>query len=186
MGRYTRIRFVIVALILNASVAVMFRVVTLPPPVMAIHAIPIPVTRPVRYGTPVHLWVPSLGLSLRVSTGTYDAATASWTVGNGKAYYADQTVPANDTSGTTLIYGHARANVFANLPSIKPGATAIVATDTGYTFTYTYSSMGEVAPSDTSVLTNDGSPTLVLQTCIGDWSAYRGLFSFTLSGVAKT
>jgi hypothetical protein len=71
------------------------------------------------------------------------------------------------------------------LPQIQPGNEAVVTTDTGYVFHYSYQTMMEVLPTDTSVFDASGPPTLVLQTCMGDWDAYRGLFSFKLDSVEK-
>lgn len=187
MKQLERVRFFSVIAGLNVAVGVMFYVVTLPPPVQAatplLHLTPRVVT-PLE-GVPVRIDIPSLQINLPVATGSYDAMTGDWTVDATKAFYADMSVPTNDQNGTTLIYGHAQTPVFAALPSISPGAEAVVTTDTGYRFYYHYESMREVAPSNTDVFRTDGPPTLVVQTCVGDWSAYRGLFSFTLDKVEK-
>lgn len=177
---------------LNLAVIGMFYVVNIPPPAPAtsvnrpiVRASVAPSVVPVKQGTPTRLSVPSLGINLAVQVGVYDAPTMSWTVDNVHAYYANMSVPINDHNGTTLIYGHAQAPVFARLPEIQPGANATVVTDNGYRFQYRYVAMTQVTPTDVGVLRVDGPPTLVLQTCMGVWDAYRGLFSFELQSVEK-
>lgn len=187
MKRLSGARFFGLIAGLNVAVGAMFYVVTLPPPVQASAPLLLLTPRVMKplQGIPTRISIPSLRIDLPVATGSYDATTASWTVDATKAFYADMSVPINDQNGTTLIYGHAQAPVFAALPDIQPGAEAIVTTDTGYRFYYHYVSQREVAPTNTDVFDSGGPPTLVVQTCIGDWSAYRGLFSFTLDKVEK-
>lgn len=134
-------------------------------------------------GIPARVTVPSLSIDLGVKTGEYDANTATWAVDNSGAFYAPISVPVNDNNGITLIYAHAQTGLFETLPEIQPGAEAIVTTDNGHTFHYTYQTMRKADPSDVSVFQVDGPPTLVLQTCMGEWSQYRALFSFNLTKV---
>jgi LPXTG-site transpeptidase (sortase) family protein len=136
-------------------------------------------------GTPVRIVIPSLGIDLPVAVGSYNPNDASWTLDNTKAYYADNSLPANDSNGKTIIYGHAQAPVFAALIYLPPEAKAEVYTDSGHVFHYVYTTMKEVDPTDTTIFGADGPPTLVLQTCSGPWDAYRALFSFKLEAVQK-
>ena len=180
--------------LLNSAVIGMFYSLSLPAPsitttsvsdVVVMDRPQVALVVPVKQGVPVRVTVPSLAIDLPVGLGTYDAATGDWAVDTTQAYYATVSVPVNDSNGTTLIYGHAQAPIFAQLPHIQPGVQAIVTTDTGYAFHYRYQSMQQVLPSDTSILRVDGPPSLTLQTCMGDWDAYRGLFTFTLDSVQK-
>lgn len=134
-------------------------------------------------GTPVRIAVPSLGIDLPVQTATYDEATGTWPVDNSGAFFADISVPVNDNNGVSLIYAHAQSGLFDVLPSITAGAEAIVTTHNGLRFHYRYASMQSVDPGDVSVFRIDGPPQLVLQTCTGDWSQYRALFSFNLESI---
>jgi LPXTG-site transpeptidase (sortase) family protein len=174
--------------LLNIAVGVMFYTINIaptpvlasPPPVVKQRTIaPIPATQ----GIPVQVRVPSLGIDLPVGMGTYHPEDSSWTVDASKAYYADASMPINNSNGTTLIYGHAQSTVFETLPQIQPDAEAIVTTDTGYAFHYRLSSSKEVQPNDVSVFTSTGAPTLVLQTCIGAYSELRALYSFHLVSI---
>lgn len=134
-------------------------------------------------GIPVRIVIPDIMLDVPVQTGTFDPATQEWTLSETSAYYASFSVPVNDSNGTTLIYGHAIPTMFEPLRGIKSGSVMDVYTDNGKIFTYTYDSMREVVPTDTSVLTDVGPPLLVLQTCTGPWDAYRALFQFQLRQV---
>jgi LPXTG-site transpeptidase (sortase) family protein len=176
------------------AVFAMFTQVASPPPVTTTQytssvttarPAPKPQPRPAIQGIPVHITVPSLGINLNVQVGHYDAATGGWSLDLANAYYAAYSLPVNESNGTTLIYSHAQAGLFEKLPLITEGSEAIITTDTGHTFRYQYQSMRQVDPSDTSVFVFDGPPTLVLQTCTGDWSQYRALFSFKLLSISK-
>lgn len=131
-------------------------------------------------GSPVNLTLPSLHLSLSVISGVYDPISKSWTLTNNKVQYATITPPPNNANGNTFIYGHALWNLFASLPSIKPGAQAVITTDNGHTFTYTFVSSRVTDPSDTSLFNYTGAPILTLQTCTGLFYQYRQLFTFRL------
>lgn len=174
--------------LLNIAVGIMFYTVTITPaPVLVV---PSPHLRPIvakvipaTQGIPVRVVVPSLSIDLPVGIGVYDPENASWTVDATRAYYADASMPINNSNGTTLIYGHAQSTVFETLPQIQPDAEAIIYTDTGYAFHYRHTSVQQVSPSDVSVFTATGPPKLVLQTCIGTWSELRALFSFRLESI---
>lgn len=139
--------------------------------------------RPAIQGQPVHLSIPSLGIELSVKQGSYDPVTSEWSIDHSGAYHADISMPVNESNGTTLIYAHAQSGLFDTLSKIPTGAQVSVASDTGHTFIYTYDSMRQTDPTDTSVFQSGGPPTLVLQTCAGDWSQYRDLYSFRLTRV---
>lgn len=178
--------------LLNLAVGGMFLVITTPPPVATatpvastVRRIVAPQVRVAKQGVPTRVQIPSLAIDLPVGVGTYDEASSDWLVDGTQAYYAAASVPSNDTNGNTLIYGHALSQIFARLPEIAVGGQVIVSTDTGYMFRYRYQSMQIVAPSDVRVFSGGGPPTLTLQTCVGLWSEYRGLYLFSLNSVQK-
>lgn len=178
--------------VMNMAVGVMLYVVTLPPPLtpQTVRLADVrhhqPLQDRINQGTPAHITIPSLGLDVDVATGRYNVATTGWAATNTQAYYALPSVPINDHNGTTLIYGHAQSLVFARLPEIQHGAQAVVVTSSGQHFYYSYVSMKQVLPADTSVFTDSGEPRLVLQTCMGEWDTYRGLFTFHLEKVQRS
>jgi len=139
----------------------------------------------INLGIPARVVVSSVGIDLPVKTGSYNTTDQTWTLDERSAFYADRSVPANDSNGSTLIYGHARFGLFAKLPEIGEGATAEVYTDSGKIFSYTFASSRQVKPDDTSIFVNSGKPTLALQTCSGPFDIYRTLVSFKLSGVSS-
>jgi sortase (surface protein transpeptidase) len=133
-------------------------------------------------GKPIGVSVPAVGIDAHVTDGSFNTDTGEWTLSDTSAYFALPSVPANDSNGTTLIYGHAKPGMFEPLVRVTPGMTAEVRTQIGKTFTYEFVSMREVDPSDTTVFTDVGPPTLVLQTCSGPWDVYRALYTFKYVG----
>ncbi len=136
-------------------------------------------------GTPNRIVVPDIAIDNNVRPGAYNPDDASWTIDNQSAFHADVSVPANDNNGVTFIYGHADWTVFGRLPDASEGMEAVVYTNEGITFEYRYESSRQVDPSDVSILTSDGPPKLVLQTCSGPFDAYRTLVTFYLEKVSK-
>lgn len=183
----TRIKFYSLIGLLNLAVGVMFYTINITPtPVLASPSLPLPTVKsiaksvPATIGIPVRVTLPSLSLDLPVAVGSYNPEDGSWTVDTTAAYYADVSMPINNSNGVTLIYGHAQSTVFETLPQIQPSAEAVVYTDTGYAFHYQLTGTKEVQPTDVSVFSATGPPTLVLQTCIGAYSELRALFYFRL------
>lgn len=136
-------------------------------------------------GHPNHILVPSVGISLPLVDGYYNAKDGSWTLSSTKAQFAAATPQPNNASGNTFIYGHATNEVFGRLPNIKAGAEVIITTDNGYKFTYRFTNSVVVSPTDTAVLAATNTPTLTMQTCTGLWSQYRQMFHFDFVSVAK-
>lgn len=122
-----------------------------------------------------------LHVDLPVKDGFYDPASETWTLNQNDAFFAMLSVPVNDTRGTTMIYGHNEANVFGHLAALHQGVGtyALVYTDTGKVFRYLYRDSTDLKPDDVSVFTNDGPPTLVVQTCSGSWFELRRLYRFS-------
>lgn len=144
----------------------------------------VPTIRLAKQGVPTRVVVPSVSIDLGVQPGSYEPEKQTWTLNDYSAFYADRTVPANNSNGTTLLYGHGTSAVFARITNIQQGAEATVYTDTGLIFSYRFESSREVLPTDTSVLNESGgAPKLVLQTCSGPFDKYRTLVSFVLVGV---
>ncbi len=129
-------------------------------------------------GTPSMLRISSVGIQLAVVEGDYQAKTNSWTLSDNDAMHATSTVPLNDSNGTTLLYGHGTAAVFANLVMLKKGDIANVQARSGDTYIYRYVQKRDVLPDDTSVFQVTGKPKLVLQTCSGPWDSQRSLYTF--------
>lgn len=188
-----QIPFYSLAGLLNLAVGVMFYTINItptpalaspPPPPPSIQKV-IKQPTPATVGIPVRIILPSLSLDLPVTIGSYNPEDGSWTVDTTTAYYADVSMPINNSNGATLIYGHAQSTVFETLPQIQPESLATVYTDTGYAFHYQLTATKEVLPTDVSLFTADGPPTLVLQTCIGAYSELRALFYFRLLSFEK-
>jgi LPXTG-site transpeptidase (sortase) family protein len=136
-------------------------------------------------GTARYVSVPSIGINAAVQTGSYDADTHSWSISSESAYYADTTVPVNNTNGSTLIYGHAEWPLFGRLPEATNNAEAYVDTAEGLRFTYVFESKKQIDPNDVSALNATGPPKLLLLTCSGVFDAYRTLVTFQLTGIIR-
>lgn len=178
----------------NLCVVVMFAAI-LSPQAEPVNAEPVAIVAPekltgpafteINLGIPSRVVVDSVGVDLPVLTGSYNPTDRTWTLDEQSAFYADRSVPANDSNGITLIYAHARFGLFAKLPEIAEGATARVYTDSGKVFSYTFVSNRQVEPDDTSIFVSSGAPMLALQTCSGPFDIYRTLVSFSLTGVSS-
>lgn len=152
-------------------------------------AVPTAVSKPIISGKPVRIVINEadngLNIDLPIDDGQYDTNSNSWTLSEQHAQFALPSVIANDTTGTTLIYGHNNKYVFGYLSAIHPnaGAYSQVFTDNGHVFTYVYSNVDSVKPDDTSVFNYKGKPMLTVQTCGGSFFEYRQLFHFNLQKV---
>ncbi len=138
-------------------------------------------------GKPTRIVIDGTGIDKTLIDGYYDAATDGWTLSTTHAQYAVMSALANNTQGTTFIYGHGTDAVFGALDTHRPplGTTAEVYTDSGHVFTYKLINIHDFNPSDTSILddTIDGSPRLIVQTCSGALSQWRTMFMFQYEGV---
>jgi len=181
---YDRIGFYAVVLVCNIMTWGMFQVLDMPrfdsvqATTFAVSPVKPGAPTPI-VGKPVRIRVPDVGIDVNVADGSFDVDSQTWTISDGAAYFALASVPANDQKGTTLLYGHARPNMFEPLARASSSSIPYVYTDTAKVFTYRFASVREVVPTDTSVFTETGPPTLVMQTCSGPWDRYRALYSFS-------
>jgi sortase (surface protein transpeptidase) len=136
-------------------------------------------------GLPVAIAIPSLKMNLQVIPGIYNPRTGQWTLTDSMAQFATPSVQPNNEAGNTLIYGHYRPEVFAYLHHIVAGAQAVITTDNGYQFTYTFQNSVAFNPSDTSIFTYQGAPRLTIQTCSGAFMQNRQMYYFQYDGYTK-
>lgn len=153
-------------------------------PVMVVQP-PLPVTPDVVSGKPVRIELPTLSKSLAIIDGTYNSATAEWTASDADAVFMTLTNNPNNKQGDTLIYGHATPAIFGPILTLRLGAEALIYTDNGYIFTYTYAATQTVSPDNTEVLNYEGAPRLTLQTCTGLYSQNRTFLHFEYTGHRK-
>jgi LPXTG-site transpeptidase (sortase) family protein len=135
---------------------------------------------PLIKGDPTHITFPSVGTSVDIAPGYFDASSNSWTLSKDKAHFATVTDEPNNKTGNTFIYGHNRWEVFTKLLDLKVGDQATVTTSNGHTFTYALSDIVDIEPTDTSYLETHKSPILTVQTCSGMWYENRRMFTFNL------
>lgn len=135
-------------------------------------------------GIPTHITISRIGIDLTVVNGTYDPSTASWSISPTTAQFATITAQPSGLPGTTLIYGHNTPAVFMPTANLQIGDILTLTTDTHHTFTYAYTSDTSVLPTDTEVMSAQGStPRVALLTCEGVWSTKRRIMYFTLRSI---
>lgn len=139
---------------------------------------------PLIKGAPVQIAIPSVNINLKVIPGYYYPKTQSWTLSLNDAQWASMTAMPNNKKGDTFIYAHYRLNVFYTLPHVSPGDQAVITTDNGHTFTYTFLSSTITSPDNTGLFNYKGKPILILQTCTGVHFQNRQLFVFNLDKVS--
>jgi len=136
--------------------------------------------KPVVSGTPDHITIPSVNISIPVDLGVYDKKSQTWSLSLTDAEYATVTPQPNNIGGNTFIYGHNRWAVFYKLLNISPGGEAIVSTTNNHSFTYKLIAEKVTNPNDLSVFSYKGKPILTLQTCSGLFYQNRQFFIFSL------
>lgn len=134
-------------------------------------------------GRPVRIVLPSMGIDLSVVDGIYNNVTQGWSLSARDAHFALPSSLANDAGGNTLIYGHNNVHVFGTLWKMSKGAEAIVYTDNGHIFRYSYEAAEDVKPDNMAVFEYYGPPILTIQTCSGNWSEKRRLYRFNFERV---
>lgn len=138
-------------------------------------------------GKPTRIVINEYGIDLPVDEGFYDESSNSWTLSESHAQFAMMTFLANNISGNTLIYGHGTDQVFGQLNELKPTATttALVYTDNNHLFSYSFQSMLDYTPEDTSIFSYSGPPILTIQTCSGPLSEWRSMFQFKFDRIVR-
>lgn len=139
----------------------------------------------VQSGQPVRLVIAAAGIDLPIDEGYYDPSNDSWTLSNTRLQHAMITMPANNHSGNTFIYGHGTDQVLGPLAKRPPeiGAIAEIHTDNGRIFTYSFQSSRNFTPEDTDIFTYSGPPILTVQTCTGSMGEWRTMYTFMFEKV---
>lgn len=135
---------------------------------------------PIITGTPVRVVIPSLNIDLPVNVGTYNNTDQTWTLNDDQAFFAAPSMPPNTKQGNTLVYGHNTDKVFRATKDLVKDAVLQLFTDNGHVFVYSFESSEIVMPDNMNVFQYQGPPTLVVQTCSGNWSETRTLSRFKL------
>ena len=135
-------------------------------------------------GIPKRIVVPSLGIDLSITVGTYQSYKNTWTVAKSEANYATNSPLVNNQSGKTIVYGHATNKVFGKLKNLADGDNVYVYTDSNI-FVYAKASSVVIKPTDTDLFETiyNGPPMLGLLTCDGLWFQNRLLITLSLMEV---
>jgi LPXTG-site transpeptidase (sortase) family protein len=136
-------------------------------------------------GKPVRIVIPSLNIDLPVEDGKFNPEDSSWTLSGNRAHYALPSPLANNTKGSTVIYGHNNKYVFGPMEHIQSSEVAQVHTDNGRIFEYKFINSEEVTPENVAIFHYQGPAMLAVQTCSGDWFELRHMFYFGLERVIE-
>jgi hypothetical protein len=138
-------------------------------------------------GRPVRLVIPASAIDVPLDEGYYDTSTGTWTLSGYYAEFAMVSALANNVGGETFIYGHNNDFVFGSLRHNTPpiGAEALLYTDNGHIFAYSFESVTSLSPNDTSVLEYSGPPILLIQTCTGSLNEWRTEYTFQFNRVVQ-
>lgn len=122
---------------------------------------------------PKHLFIRRLNLSLPLETAFIQ--NGEWQVTDKKtAFYGDKSVLPG-ASGTTVIFAHAKNNLFAQLPLLKKEDKIFVFSDKSL-FVYRVRERHIIDPDSVDLLVSSGNNTLAIFTCFGTSNARRILF----------
>ncbi len=113
--------------------------------------------------TPTEIIIPSLNVNLPIVPAqiTYD----TWEVSEiGASFGVGSSLPGRQ--GNTVIFAHARENLFASLPDIKKGDYIHVFTNKDW-FVYQVYKTKIVQPQDVTILASQEVHELTLFTCFG-------------------
>ncbi len=138
-------------------------------------------------GRPVRIVIPASGVDLPVDPGYYDPTQSAWTLSGYRAQFAMISTLANNIAGDTFSYGHNNDYVFGALRHVTPtpGAEALIYTDNGHVFAYSFENVYSLGPDDTSVLSYQGPPVLTIQTCTGSVNEWRTMYRFDFLRVVQ-
>lgn len=138
-------------------------------------------------GRPVRLVIPGSSIDLPLQEGFFNSLTDTWTLSGYYGQYAMNSAPANNVSGQTFVYGHNNDFVLGALRHQTPsyGSLAFVYTSNNHIFVYRFISVTSLSPTDTSILTYNGPPMLLIQTCTGSLNEWRTEYSFSFYKVLQ-
>jgi hypothetical protein len=138
-------------------------------------------------GRPVRIVLPASNVDLPVDEGYYDSQTGGWTLSGYRAQFAMISTLANNVAGDTFIYGHNNDHVFGALRHVTPapGAQALIYTDNGHIFEYSFVKSFSLAPDETSVLSYSGPPIMTIQTCTGSVNEWRTMYRYSFVKVVQ-
>ncbi|MDQ2973312.1 MAG: class F sortase [bacterium] len=133
---------------------------------------------PLVSGKPARLIITNPNIDLAVEPGNYNPADKSWTLSKTNLNWGIMTQPLNNKSGITYIYGHYKKGVLYDLPKISAGQEVTVTAEDGRNFVYRFRSSEIVEPHNANILSYQGPPILVIQTCTGLTFEKRQMFTF--------
>jgi sortase (surface protein transpeptidase) len=129
----------------------------------------------VTYGYPVQIVIERIDLTLPIELGYYDPQMQTWTLSDGKAYFATLSDLPSTFNGNTILYAHNREDAFLDTAHLVPGDLITIVLDTGTRLTYEFYAEEVVYPTNDAVFTYKDFPRLTLLTCEGEFSETRRL-----------
>ncbi|MBI4079505.1 MAG: sortase [Candidatus Levybacteria bacterium] len=114
-------------------------------------------------GEPLKIIIPRLSLSLPVVS--VPISNDTWEVSTAAASFGESSAKPGQI-GNTVIFAHAKPQMFQSLPNLQTGDVIHLLTKSRW-FTYKVHNTTVVDPKDTSVLTAKRPFELTIYTCIG-------------------
>lgn len=122
---------------------------------------------------PTKISIGSLDILLAIEPGYYDQDTKSWTLADGKAFFATLSDTPSTLNGNTVIYAHNRDDAFEKIRNLTVGDIITIETHGGKIFTYKHVGSEYVNPENDAVFYYKDSPRLTLLTCNGSLNETR-------------
>lgn len=137
-------------------------------------------------GTPTHMSLPRLSISLDVKPGTYIQTSQDWRLDRTHAFYILPGTSPLSRTAAPLIYGHDIPAVFLKLHGMAIDEVLFVQNKAGKTLMFRYIGDNVVKPEQGVKLNaaNDGK-TLNLLTCTGQHFTERWIMHFHFVGEIK-
>ncbi len=133
-----------------------------------------------RLGTPTHLSLPRLGISIAVDKGVYSADAQTWTIDSHHAFWMQ--APSGQTA-TPIIYGHDISPVFGHLAGVAQDEILQVVNIQGQTLLFRYVGDQTLAPTDAGIMGVHYANAVILITCSGAQYQYRRALKFAYVGI---
>jgi sortase (surface protein transpeptidase) len=91
-------------------------------------------------------------------------------------------VPSVPASSSTWLR---KLRFYVTIVALYIGSKALLYTDNGHIFSYTFADSASVGPHDVSVLNYAGPPELVIQTCTGSLDELRTMYHYNFDKVVQ-
>lgn len=121
---------------------------------------------------PIEISIPSIQIKLAVVEGSIK--NGAWEISANSATHLS-TSGSPGEGGNTVIYGHNKKIIFANLPYLSLGRKILIKTQSGKTLTYEVYQKDFVGPDRIDLVSPTSHEELTLYTCWGLFDSQRAV-----------